>query len=70
MTVPVFQRLVNDSWNIYKNIGANSSAQARRRWPEMLSSFRVKYSIFLVFIYGYSFRHSLYTVSVKCLTLK
>ena len=26
-----------DSWNSCENIGANSSAQVRRRWPEMLS---------------------------------
>ena len=42
MTVLVFQRLgtilvSTDSWNSCENIGANSSAQVRRRWPEMLS---------------------------------
>ena len=26
-----------DSWNSCENIGANSSAQVRRRWPEILS---------------------------------
>ena len=26
-----------DSWNSCENIGANSSAQVHRKWPEMLS---------------------------------
>ena len=42
MTVLVFLRLgmmpvSTDSWNSCENIGANSSAQVYRMWPEMLS---------------------------------
>ena len=42
MTVLVFLRLgmmpvSTDSWNSCENIGANSSAQVYRKWPEMLS---------------------------------
>ena len=54
MTVLVFQRLgvmpvSTDSWNSCENIGANSSAQVRRRWPEMLSGPEVFLPCYIIF---------------------